>query len=199
MTPYNLVDKYYLHLQSKTFLPMFRLATYLISWTTWQHKLSLKEAVRTYRIVRRRGSHIFSRQSAHRWRWGCQSYATASSLLPPGWFLVFMYVRGWVDYRVIVRLEGLSQLRNPVSSLGLEHTTSTNYACSSEISIIIYEATRCHNPKDNIPHSQCHENSRISSIIQRLPYLYVMAEALRFRIVLSHKCVYILHQKYIIR
>jgi hypothetical protein len=28
----------------------------------------------------RRGSHIFSRQSAHRWRYGCQPYAPAALL-----------------------------------------------------------------------------------------------------------------------
>jgi hypothetical protein len=38
-------------------------------------KLSLWQAVEAHRFVRRRGSHIFSRQSAHRWRWGCQPYA----------------------------------------------------------------------------------------------------------------------------
>jgi hypothetical protein len=34
-----------------------------------------------------RGSHIFSRQSAHRWRQGCQSYAPAA-FYSPGRFLV---------------------------------------------------------------------------------------------------------------
>jgi hypothetical protein len=31
-------------------------------------KLSLLQAVKTHGVVRRRGSHIFSRPSAHRWR-----------------------------------------------------------------------------------------------------------------------------------
>jgi hypothetical protein len=31
-------------------------------------KLSLQQAVKAHRVVRRQGSHIFSRQSAHRWR-----------------------------------------------------------------------------------------------------------------------------------
>jgi hypothetical protein len=35
----------------------------------------------------------FSRQSAHRWRQGCQPYAPAA-FLPPGSFLVLIPVRG---------------------------------------------------------------------------------------------------------
>jgi hypothetical protein len=40
----------------------------------------------------------FSRQSAHRWRWGCQPYAPAA-LYPPGIFLVLISVTGCVDSR----------------------------------------------------------------------------------------------------
>jgi hypothetical protein len=40
--------------------------------------------------------------------------------LPPGRFLIFISVRGWINPRAIVRLAGLSQLRNPVISSGIE-------------------------------------------------------------------------------
>jgi hypothetical protein len=37
---------------------------------------------------------IFSRPSAHRWRWGCQSYSP-SAFYTPERFLVLISVRGW--------------------------------------------------------------------------------------------------------
>jgi hypothetical protein len=41
----------------------------------------------------------FSRQSTHRWRWGCQPYEPAGRPLPPGRFMVLISIRGWVDPR----------------------------------------------------------------------------------------------------
>jgi hypothetical protein len=48
----------------------------------------------------------------------------ASRPLPPGRFLGLISVRGWVVLRSILRLEVLGQLRSPVTSSGIEPTTS---------------------------------------------------------------------------
>jgi hypothetical protein len=40
--------------------------------------------------------------------------------LPPGSFLVLISVRGLVDPSVIERLEGLGQLKNPITSSEIE-------------------------------------------------------------------------------
>jgi hypothetical protein len=61
----------------------------------------------------------FSRQSAHRWPWGCLPFAPAF-LYPQedSWYSFLL--RGWVDPRAIVRLEGLGQLKNAMTSSGIE-------------------------------------------------------------------------------
>jgi hypothetical protein len=83
--------------------------------------------VEAHRVLWRRGSHIFSRQSAHRWRWGCQPYAP-TALYPSGRFLGLLSVGGWIDPRAIVRLEGLSQLKKSNDLFG--NRTRDHPACS---------------------------------------------------------------------
>jgi hypothetical protein len=43
--------------------------------------------------------------------------------LTPGRFLVLIPIRGWVDSKAIVKLEGLGKFKNPVTSSGLEPAT----------------------------------------------------------------------------
>jgi hypothetical protein len=85
-------------------------------------KISLLQAVEAPRVARSRGSHII-RQTANRWRQGCQPYAPAA-LYPQVSFLRFlvnMSVRGWVDPRAIVRLEGLGQLKKFRDHIGTRY------------------------------------------------------------------------------
>jgi hypothetical protein len=51
------------------------------------------------------------------------SASSASRPLPPGRFLVLISVRGWVDPRAIVRLEGSGQLENVMIPSGIEPAT----------------------------------------------------------------------------
>jgi hypothetical protein len=76
--------------------------------------------MKAHRVVRRRGSHIF-------WAVGLQMAVRAASRpgrpLAAGRFLVLISVRGLVYPRAIMRLEGLGQLRNPMTSSGIEPAT----------------------------------------------------------------------------
>jgi hypothetical protein len=64
---------------------------------------------------------IFSRQSDHTWREGCQHYAPAA-FYPLGRFVVLISVRGRTDSRPRVRLEKLGNLKKATSS-GLDLVT----------------------------------------------------------------------------
>jgi hypothetical protein len=72
------------------------------------------QALEALMVVRGWGSHIFQ-------TFGSQMAAKLSALragrfLSPGRFLVLIFVRGWVDPRAIVRLEGLGKLKIFTSS-----------------------------------------------------------------------------------
>jgi hypothetical protein len=69
--------------------------------------------LKAHRVVRRRGFHILSRQSAH-----SLSALRTSRPYPPERFLVRISVRDWVDPKAILRLEGLGQLKNSNDLIG---------------------------------------------------------------------------------
>jgi hypothetical protein len=76
-----------------------------------------------YRVVRRRGSNIFL---GNRSQMAVRLPALrAGRPVPPGRFLVLISVRSRVDPRAIVRLEGLGQLKNPMTLSGIEHRPSS--------------------------------------------------------------------------
>jgi hypothetical protein len=153
-------------------------ATPSLTWTRWEYRNLLWLIFRTPKyhsihdtFVRKQsrisrpwwpiglwdvGAPTFSRQSGHRWRWGCQPYAPAS-----GRFLVVISVRGWVDFRAIVPLEGLRQLKKPMTVQPSkwiilcvsERHTDVKFGIEDETSIFLrnilpaYHCSRCHKPK----------------------------------------------------
>jgi hypothetical protein len=56
----------------------------------------------------------------------------ASCPLTPGRFLVLISVRGGINPRDIVQLKGLGQLKNPMTSLGIEPATFWLVAYATE-------------------------------------------------------------------
>jgi hypothetical protein len=65
----------------------------------------MQQAVKAHRVVRRRGSHIFSQMTVR------LSALRSVRSLAPGRFLLLISFRDCVDPRAIVRLEGLGQLK----------------------------------------------------------------------------------------
>jgi hypothetical protein len=91
-----------------------------MSWTRDCHNPEVKgkaipvQAMEALRGVRGWGSHIF-RHSAHRWRQGCQPYAPAAFYPQENSSYSFL-LRGRVDPKVMMQLEGLGKLKKSTSS-----------------------------------------------------------------------------------
>jgi hypothetical protein len=86
-------------------------------------KISPWEAEKAHKVVRRRYSHIFYLVSSQM-AVGLSALCAGHSL-PPGRFLALISVRGCVEPRAIMRVEGLGQLKNSVNPQGIEPATST--------------------------------------------------------------------------
>jgi hypothetical protein len=81
--------------------------------------------------MRRRGSHIFlDNQLTDD---GEVSTFSAGRPLTPGRFLVLISVRGLVEPRATVQLEELGQLKNPMTSSGIEPITFRIVAYQAKI------------------------------------------------------------------
>jgi hypothetical protein len=70
----------------------------------------------------------------------------AGRFLPPRRFLVLISVRGWVDPRTIVQLEGVGKLKQSTSSgtltgdlLACKHSASTNYATACTLPHTVFK------------------------------------------------------------
>jgi hypothetical protein len=105
--------------------------------------------VKAHSVVRRRGSRIFEiigSQMAVR-----LLALRAGRPLPPERFLVLISVRVWVDLRAIVRLEGWGQLKNPITSSGIEPATFRLVAqCLNQVRSRVPPAYSVYNVISNI-------------------------------------------------
>jgi hypothetical protein len=86
-------------------------------------------------IVVRYGDPTFSIQSVHRWRLSCQPYAPAA-LYPQKSVLVLISVRGWVNPRAMVRLEGLGKLKTVNGLIGIRNRDLPACSIALESSIL---------------------------------------------------------------
>jgi hypothetical protein len=61
----------------------------------------------------------FSRRSVNRWRSSCQPFAPATLFLRVD-FILIISIRGWVNPKEIVQLEGLGNIKRSMTPLGIE-------------------------------------------------------------------------------
>jgi hypothetical protein len=87
--------------------------------------------------------------------------------LPPGRFLVLISVRGWVDPRATVRLEGSGKLKNP-PHLGFE--PATFWLVAQCLNQLCYRVPRCTRGYLQIQSKQCSSNNDLHWTI--LQYMY---------------------------
>jgi hypothetical protein len=100
-------------------------------------KIFLQQAVKAHRVVRRRGSHIDNRLTD-------SGKVVSLTRRPPftpsqenSWYS--FQLRGWVDPRAIVRLQGFGKLKKSVSS-GLEPATFQLVAlCLNQLRYRVYD------------------------------------------------------------
>ena len=91
------------------------------------YQLSFKKKVKESRnrpgVAQRVPGSLGSQISWHSAREGGEVSLTHRPPLPKGMFLVFIFTRGWVDLRAMVRSKGNTSLKNPVTSPGIDPGT----------------------------------------------------------------------------
>jgi hypothetical protein len=84
-------------------------------------------------------------------------------------FLVIISVRDWVKTRAIVRLEGLGQLKNPMTSSGIENATFRLVAkCLNQLSYCVLFLSIMTNPKGLSPL----EKPPVAQLFKNFPTFY---------------------------
>jgi hypothetical protein len=94
---------------------------HFVGWLFWIVKLSHYRPGQTSSAPGVWGSQNFLTVCTWRW-WGCQPH-TPADLIPQEISFVLISVRGGVDPRAIVCLEGFSQWKIPVTPLRIKHLT----------------------------------------------------------------------------